>query len=69
MNDVTAMMWEELENKYGVSEEALHLVTDINGYSEDTMYDILYSVAAENMFSWEYEEEEEEDWDDDEDEE
>ena len=59
MNDVTAMMWEELEDVYNVSEETLQVVTSINGYSEDTMYDILYAVSGERLFSWEYDDDEE----------
>lgn len=58
--DVVAKMWDELANEYGVSEETLDVVTSINGYDECTMYDILYAVAGENMFSWEDEDEDEE---------
>ena len=34
----------------GVSEDALQLVVQINGYSEETMYDVLYAVFAETSF-------------------
>ena len=51
-------MWEILKNEYGVSDETLRIVTDINGYSEETMKDILYAVSAERDFE---EEENEED--------
>ncbi len=42
-------MWEKLL-EIGVSEETLRVVTDINGYSEETMEDILYAVAGERSF-------------------
>ena len=35
-------MWEKLE-EMGVSEQTLQIVTDINGYNEETMKDILYA--------------------------
>ena len=38
----TEEMWETLE-KMGISEQTLQIVTDINGYSEETMEDILYA--------------------------
>lgn len=56
MTKILDMMWEELEEVYGVAYESIHLVTDINGYNEDTMRDILYSVAGENLFAFEAEE-------------
>ena len=37
----TQEMWDTLEN-LGVSEQALQLITDINGYNEDTMCDVLF---------------------------
>lgn len=39
-------MWDCLNVEHGVSEQTLQVVTDINGYNEDTMRDILYSVAG-----------------------
>lgn len=42
-------MWEKLE-ELGVSEETLQIVTDINGYSEDTLEDILYVVSGYRSF-------------------
>ena len=42
-------MWEELENM-GVSEQTLQIVTDINGYNEETMHDILYAYSGEREF-------------------
>lgn len=35
-------MWEKLE-ELGVSEQTLQIVTDINGYNEESMLDILYA--------------------------
>ena len=52
-------MWEILSEQYGVSEQTLQVVTDINGYNERAMYDILYAVAGENTFPGEYEDEDE----------
>lgn len=43
-------MWEVLMEVYGVSEETLRIVTDINGLSEETMEDILYAVSGESSF-------------------
>lgn len=34
----------------GVSEETLQVVTDINGYSEETMEDILYAKFGYRSF-------------------
>lgn len=48
-------MWDELESR-GVYEETLQVVTDINGYNEDAMRDILFSVFGENVFDFENEE-------------
>lgn len=42
-------MWDRLE-ELGVSEETLRIVTDINGYSEETMLDILFSVTGYRNF-------------------
>lgn len=52
-------MWESLMDDFGVSEEAIELVTNINGYNEQAMYDILYCSAGENVFPWEDEDEDE----------
>lgn len=64
--DNTSKMWDELMEYHGVSEDALNLVTNINGYNEDTLRDVLYCVACEREFSFEEEEEEEEEEDEDE---
>ena len=42
-------MWETLESE-GVSEQTLHIVTDINGYSKGTMEDILYAHSGYRSF-------------------
>lgn len=42
-------MWDYLL-EIGVSEQTLQVVTDINGYSEQTMCDILYSVSGYRYF-------------------
>lgn len=49
-------MWDELINM-GVSEQTLQIVTDINGYNEQTMRDVLYAFAGENTFDGEDEDE------------
>lgn len=43
-------MWEYLERHFNVSEQTLQVVTDINGYSEETMCDILYVVTGYRNF-------------------
>lgn len=43
-------MWEYLKEVVGVSEETLQVVTNINGYSEETMCDILYAVTGYHDF-------------------
>ena len=53
-------MWDELENYWGVSEEVLQVVTDINGYNYEAMRDILYATNGERTFKFEEEEEEDE---------
>lgn len=42
-------MWETLL-EIGVSEQTLQVVTDINGYNEQAMKNILYSVTGYNDF-------------------
>lgn len=41
-------MWNRLLEY--TTEEVLQVVTDINGYSEDTLLDILYSVTGYRSF-------------------
>lgn len=43
-------MWDYLLENVGVSEETLQVVTDINGYNEQTMCDILYAVTGYRDF-------------------
>lgn len=45
MDDI-AKMWDWLEDVIGVSEQTLQVVTDINGYTMETLNDILYSVTG-----------------------
>lgn len=42
-------MWEKLE-ELGVSEQTLQIVTDINGYNEESMLDILYAHTGYRDF-------------------
>ena len=42
-------MWDTLLD-LGVSEQTLQVVTDINGYNEQAMKNILYSVTGYNDF-------------------
>ena len=43
-------MWTILSEHIGVSEETIRCVTDINGYSKDTMEDILYVMTGYRNF-------------------
>ena len=43
-------MWDTLL-EMGVSEQTLQVVTDINGYNEQAMKNILYSVTGYNDFN------------------
>ena len=43
-------MWEYLEEIIGVSQETLDVVTNINGFTEETMCDILYAVTGYRYF-------------------
>ena len=43
-------MWDYLKDVVLVSEQTLQVVTDINGYSEETMCDILYAVTGYRDF-------------------
>ena len=42
-------MWDKLI-ELGVSEQTLQIVTDINGYSEETMLDILFAATGYRNF-------------------
>lgn len=48
-------MWNYLNEVILVSEQTLQVVTAINGYSEETMCDILYAVTGYRDFD-QYEE-------------
>lgn len=43
MNEVNEV-YEALIDEYGVSEEALQLITNINGYSMYTLNEVIYSI-------------------------
>lgn len=49
-NTITEM-WDALLD-IGVSEQTLQVVTDINGYNEQSMKDILYSVTGCREFEY-----------------
>ena len=72
-------LWDALL-EIGAEEQTLQVVTDINGYNEDTMYDILYALTgyrnfeqiqdAEGYhFDFLDEEKDEDDWEDEDEEE
>ena len=42
-------MWDKLM-ELGVSEQTLSIITDINGYNERTMRDVLYTHTGYNDF-------------------
>lgn len=42
--------WNILES-LGVSEQTLQIVTDINGYNDNTLLDVLYAFTGERSFS------------------
>ncbi len=50
-------MWEILEDMVGVYSETLQIISNINGYSEETMEDVLYAVTGYNTFEQYLEEE------------
>ena len=43
------LMWEKLL-EMGISEETLQIVTDINGYTEETLEAVLYVAFGERSF-------------------
>lgn len=43
-------MWNYLQNYFYVLEQTLQVVTDINGYSEETLEDVLYAVSGYRSF-------------------
>ena len=58
-DEILNAMWDELENYWGVSEEVLQVVTDINGYNHEAMRDILYATNGERTFKFEEDEDDE----------
>lgn len=46
----TNEMWDYLVETVGVSEETLRVVTDVSGYSTDTLEAVLYSVTGYQDF-------------------
>lgn len=77
MNDLD-IYWEFLTDNCIATEDELQLVTDINGYSEETLDDILFARTGnrsieqycdENGVDNPFAEDDDEDWDEDEDEE
>lgn len=46
----TNEMWDYLVETVGVSEETLQVVTDVSGYSTDTLEAVLYSVTGYQDF-------------------
>lgn len=47
-------MWDELINYWGISEETLRLVTNIAGYNERVLRDVLFEISGgENEFMFE----------------
>ena len=46
----TEQAWNILLERYGVSEQTLRVVTDIDGYSLRTLEDVLFVVAGERSF-------------------
>ena len=58
-DEILNAMWDELENYWGVSEEVLQVVTDINGYNHEAMRGILYATNGERTFKFEEDEDEE----------
>ena len=50
-------MWDELNLEWGVSLDVLQAVSDINGYSQETMRDTLFAINGERTFNFEDEEE------------
>lgn len=57
----TEEMYDYLMDNLGVSQETMSVVCCINGYSKETMEDILYAVTGYRYFDQYMEELEEED--------
>lgn len=50
MYNTIESQWSTLVELYNVSEDTLKIITNINGYNEQTMLDVLYAVAWERNF-------------------
>jgi hypothetical protein len=46
MEERIELLWSYLENIVQVSEQTLHIITDINGYSVETLQDVLYVTTG-----------------------
>ena len=46
----TNEMWDYLVDTVGISEETLRIVTDVSGYSTDTLEAVLYAVTGYRNF-------------------
>ena len=57
-DETVEAMWDELHFEWGVSTDVLQVVSDINGYSPETMRDILFATNGERTFNFEEDEEE-----------
>lgn len=53
-NEKLGMMWTELTDMLGISDETLQCVTSLNGYSEDTLRDVMYWKAGTRDFDCDY---------------
>ena len=56
-DETVEAMWDELHLEWGVSLDVLQAVSDINGYSQETMRDTLFAINGERTFNFEDEEE------------
>lgn len=52
----TSKAWDILLDELNVSEDTLNIITSINGYSLETLEDVLYTVAGYRDFE-QYQEE------------
>lgn len=54
MTDKLQEMWDELHDMCGVSEQTLQVITSVNGYSEETLRDVMYAIAGTREFDLDY---------------
>lgn len=50
MTDKISIIWDYLVKNLIATEEELQLVTSINGFSEDTLNDVIYARTAYRSF-------------------